>query len=67
MAAIFGSGEIFEVETLSRLYPGGRADYLDRFTTALDAAIQSGFILAADRGEILELASASYPADADIA
>jgi len=67
MAAIFGSGELFEVETLSRLYPGGRADYLDRFTTALDAAIQSGFILAADRGEILELASASYPADADIA
>jgi hypothetical protein len=27
----------------------------------LDAAIEAGFILPADRGEILELAAASYP------
>ncbi|BAX90536.1 alpha/beta hydrolase domain-containing protein [Mycobacterium shigaense] len=60
MSAIFGSGEPFDAATLSRLYPGGVAEYLDRFTTALDAAIQSGFILPADRAEILDLAAATY-------
>jgi hypothetical protein len=61
MSAIFGSGEPFDAATLRRLYPGGRAAYLDRFTMSVDAAIQSGFILAADRAEILELAAAVYP------
>ena len=36
-------------------------EYLESFTAALDAAIQSGFILPADRAEILELAAATYP------
>ena len=62
MAAIFGSGEVFDAATLTRLYPGGREDYLERFTAALDTSIQSGFILPADRAEIIEIASASYPA-----
>ncbi|OBF91784.1 hypothetical protein A5791_14810 [Mycobacterium sp. 852002-51163_SCH5372311] len=62
MAAIFGSGEVFDAATLNRLYPGGREDYLERFTAALDTAIKSGFILPADRAEIIEIASASYPA-----
>ena len=61
MAMIFGSGEPFDAATLSRLYPGGAEEYLDNFTAALDKAIQSGFILAADRAEILELAAATYP------
>ncbi|SPM33398.1 hypothetical protein BN1232_00564 [Mycobacterium rhizamassiliense] len=61
MAAIFGSGEPFDADTVHRLYPGGLAEYLDRFTGALDAAIKSGFILPADRAEILELAAATYP------
>jgi hypothetical protein len=60
MAAIFGSGEPFDAATLHRLYPGGATEYLGRFTTALDAAIQSGFIVAADRTEILELAAATF-------
>src|SRR6201998_4847343 len=60
MAAIFGSGEPFDAATLHRLYPGGATAYLERFTTALDAAIQSGFIVAADRTEILELAAAMF-------
>jgi len=30
------------------------------FTAALDSAIQSGFILAADREEILQLAAATF-------
>lgn len=62
MSFIFGSGEMFDADTLNRLYPGGKADYLERFTRALDEAIEAGFILAADRTEILELAAATYPA-----
>ena len=62
MAMIFGSGEPFDTATLRRLYPGGPTEYLERFTAALDTAIQSGFILQADRAEILELAVATYPA-----
>jgi Alpha/beta hydrolase domain len=61
MAAIFGSGEPFDAATLHRLYPGGAAQYLDGFTTALDRAIEAGFILPDDRAEILELAAATFP------
>ena len=61
MATIFGSGELFDAATVRRLYPGGAVDYLERFNTALDSAIQSGFILAADRDEILQLAAATFP------
>jgi hypothetical protein len=63
MSAIFGSGEPFDDTALQRLYPGGAAEYLERFTAALDTAIQSGFILPADRAEILQLADATYPRD----
>ena len=61
MASIFGSGELFDTVTVQRLYPGGVADYLERFTASLVSAIQSGFILAADREEILQLAGATFP------
>ena len=61
MAAIFGSGEPFDAATVRRLYPGGPTEYLESFTAALDTAIGSGFILAADRAEILALAAATYP------
>jgi hypothetical protein len=61
MAQIFGSGEVFDGDTLARLYPGGAAEYLTRFTTSLDAAIGAGFLLTADRQEILDLAAATYP------
>jgi hypothetical protein len=61
MASIFGSGELFDAGTVNGLYPGGAPDYLQRFTAALDVTIQSGFILAADREEILQLAAATFP------
>ncbi|OBI70147.1 alpha/beta hydrolase domain-containing protein [Mycobacterium sp. E796] len=61
MAAIFGSGEPFDAATLDRLYPGGVDQYIDGFAASLDRAIESGFILPADRAEILELAAATYP------
>lgn len=63
MSMIFGSGELFDAATLRRLYPGGSTEYLERFTAALDAAIDSGFILPADRAEILQLAAATYPGE----
>jgi Alpha/beta hydrolase domain len=61
MSSIFGSGEPFDDAAVRRLYPGGVAGYLERFTAALDSSIQSGFILAADREEILQLAAATFP------
>jgi hypothetical protein len=61
MSSIFGSGEPFDAATVRRLYPGGAADYLERFTVSLDSTIDAGFILAADREEILELAAATFP------
>jgi hypothetical protein len=61
MSSIFGSGEPFDAATVRRLYPGGAADYLERFTISLDSAIEAGFILAADREEILQLAAATFP------
>ncbi|MCV7398674.1 hypothetical protein H7K24_00690 [Mycobacterium fragae] len=60
MSAIFGSGEPFDAATLRSLYPGGATDYLQRFTAALDSAIQAGFILPADREEILKIAEVMY-------
>ncbi|OBG62753.1 MULTISPECIES: alpha/beta hydrolase domain-containing protein [unclassified Mycobacterium] len=63
MAAIFGAGEPFDADTVRRLYPGGKAEYLERFTASLDAAIDARFILPADRTEILALAAATYPGD----
>ena len=42
------------------LYPRGSAEYLERFTEALDRAIDAGFIAPADRPEILELAAAMF-------
>lgn len=62
-ARIFGSGDMFDAATLTAMYPGGKAEYLKKFTARLDATITAGYILAADRAEILSLASASYPAD----
>ena len=65
MSPIFGSGEQFDAATVRRLYPGGVTDYLERFTASLDSAIESGFVLAADRQEILELAAAVFPSFGD--
>ncbi|MAT52780.1 MAG: hypothetical protein CMK32_16510 [Porticoccaceae bacterium] len=60
-ARLFGSTQPFDSAKLETLYPGGKADYLQRFTKALESAIRSGFILAEDKEEILALAAASYP------
>jgi hypothetical protein len=61
---LFGTTQPFDAARLATLYPGGKADYLGKFATALEAAIGGGFILGADREEILGLAAAAYPAAA---
>ena len=58
---LFGCTDPFDEATLTALYPGGLAEYLERFEAALDATIAAGFILEDDRAEILEIAAASYP------
>jgi hypothetical protein len=60
MSFLFGSGEVYDTAALSALYPHSSAEYLERFAEALDRAIDSGFILPADRSEILELAAATF-------
>lgn len=58
LAMLVGTGEPFDTATLDRLYPGGKAEYLAKFEKSLDASIKVGFILPADRAEILALAAA---------
>jgi Alpha/beta hydrolase domain len=58
-----GSGVPFDKATLARLYPGGKADYLRRFTRSLDAAIRAGHILREDRQEILDIAAINFGAE----
>ncbi|HWF17182.1 MAG TPA: alpha/beta hydrolase domain-containing protein [Acidimicrobiales bacterium] len=60
-AFLFGRTIPFDEATLSALYPGGLAEYLERFAASLDATIDAGFVLAEDRAEILGLAAASFP------
>jgi len=59
---LLGTTEPFDAATLARLYPGGKADYLQAFDAALAKAIGAGFILKADEAEIRALAAALYPA-----
>ena len=60
-AFLFGTTEPFDEAALAALYPGGQAEYLQRFTAALDATIEAGFLLGEDRDEILEIARHSFP------
>jgi alpha/beta hydrolase family protein len=59
-AILFGKTDRFDAEELARCYPGGRADYTERFAASIDTTIEAGFILPDDRAEILALADASY-------
>jgi len=63
-AFLFGTTRELTAADLARLYPGGRRDYLDRFERSLDSVIAAGFLLAADRAEILAVAAASWPGPA---
>ncbi len=60
LAGMAGVSEPFDGDTLARLYPGGKKEYLKKFQASLDSAIHAGFILPADRKEILGLAEIAY-------
>jgi Alpha/beta hydrolase domain len=60
-AILFGVTEPFDDDTLARLYPGGKDEYLARFEASLHAAIAAGFLLAEDRDEIAAIGACSYP------
>jgi hypothetical protein len=60
-AFLFGQTSPFDETMLADLYPGGKAEYLERFQKSLDATIEAGFVRAEDRAEILAIAAASYP------
>ncbi len=60
LAILSGVCEPFDAATLDRLYPGGKREYLKKFEAALTAAIKAGFILPADRQDILSLAAIAY-------
>jgi Alpha/beta hydrolase domain len=55
-----GVCEPFDVATLDRLYPGGKREYLKKFEASLSSVIKGGFILDADRQEILDLEAIAY-------
>jgi hypothetical protein len=55
-----GVSEPFDAATLDRLYPGGKREYLKKFEASLSSAIKAGFILPADKKEILNLAAIAY-------
>jgi len=58
---LFGVTRPFDDVQLARLYPNGREQYLAEFERRLAQAIASGFILVADRDEIVALAAAACP------
>jgi Alpha/beta hydrolase domain len=60
-AFLFGTTRQFDSAELAELYPDGMASYLTRFRQSLDDCIEAGYILAADRAEILALGEASWP------
>ena len=60
IGVLVGVGDPFDAAKLAALYPGGKADYLKRFTVSLDAAIRAGHLLKEDRQEILDIAAINY-------
>ena len=54
---LFGSTRPFDAATLAGLYPGGSEEHRERFEAALAVALEAGFLLEADAGEIRALAA----------
>jgi hypothetical protein len=61
LSTLAGSTVVFDQPTLDHLYPGGKSDYLKKFEASLDSTIQAGFILPADKAEIMQIAALNYP------
>ena len=52
LCSLFGQTKPFSPTTLVRLYKT-KSEYLAKYTASLDKAIKGGYILAADRAELL--------------
>ncbi|HEX3951478.1 MAG TPA: alpha/beta hydrolase domain-containing protein [Steroidobacteraceae bacterium] len=61
LSDLLGTTEPFHADVLARLYPGGKTEYLGKFSASLKSAIDAGFILPADEAEIKALAAQSFP------
>ena len=59
-ARMFGVTRPFPADKLAELYPGGRDEYLERFTAAAEQARAGGFLLDEDVQEAIELAKAAW-------
>jgi hypothetical protein len=57
---LFGTSVPFDQKKLTALYPDGESQYLVMFEQSLEHAIERGFILPADRTEILALAGFGF-------
>ena len=55
---MFGGTAPFDAAQLAALYPTHQ-DYVDKVTAAADAAVDAGFLLPADRDEIVADAEAA--------
>ena len=62
MNELFGTTRPLPDAARAARYPGGRADYLAQFRTATAAAVDAGFLLAADAAEIEGLGTHGWPA-----
>lgn len=60
IGVLVGVGDPYDQAKLDALYPGGKSEYLKRFTASLDAAIAKGHVLKEDRQEILDIAAINY-------
>ncbi len=58
---LFGVTRPFDSAKLAALYPGGRDEYVEKFSTAARSARAAGFLLEADIPEIFAVARASFP------
>ena len=61
-AFLFGITDAFDAQKLATLYPGGRDEYLERFTKSAAEARAAGYLLDDDIDEIAAIARASWPA-----
>jgi hypothetical protein len=61
MTDLFGTTRPLDAATLAARYPGGRAEYVERFRTSTTAAVDAGFLLRADGAEIEALGALGWP------
>jgi hypothetical protein len=58
---LFGVVEPWDAARVAQVYPGGKAEYLERMRSSLLDAVAAGFVLDEDRLEIEALLDVSYP------